>query len=507
VKRKKLAFLGIAITATLMWPAAASGTGTSLGGYEGFAQAEPIHIEIIDPVIPLPSDPQVDVGIAYTKTSTATGPVSRGTASYLWPGDVLGDGFGQLVGGNAEYPVQVNSKFPATAAAPAKNTVQLTDGNGMTTSSDETTTKATVTGLGIVGPNTNLLSNIGKGLGQLLGNKKPTPATPELPVPVSKTLAGLATVENVKSESSTVIAGKTFTASAHAVASNIELLGGLISIKGFDMSAQTVSDGKKAVNTGHASIGSIGIAKNIISLDDKGLNIAGTSIKLPGLPDTLSKALSTLGISIKTVQTTHTVDGASGTFTAKGLVITVDTKPLRSALSAPFGLLSQIISKLPSQFSDQLGPLVNLAPKIVITIGDVRSNATAAEAFTGGGPIAGGGSTGGGSTGSGGGTGGTGTGSGGGGGGDLGTGTTGTGTGATTPTTGTGAVGTNTPPVQAAAFNLPGLGDVPRYLILSGLVLAAGLGWLLRTAGGFLLGTGRNCAYGLTTGVPDLRKG
>ncbi len=494
MNRRKLALLGVAAIATLMWPGPASGAGTTLGGYEGFAQAEPLRIEVIDPVIPLPSDPQVDVSVGYTKSTTATGPVSRGLASYLWPGDVIGDGFNQLVGGNAQYGVQVNSKFPATTDAPATNTAQLTDGNGMTTSSNETTTKATVTGLGIAGPHTNLLGNIGKGLGQLIGNKKPTPTLPEIPVPVSKTLAGIATIENVKSESTTTLAGKTFTTSAHAAASDISLLGGLLSIKGLDMTAQTVSDGKKAVNTGHATIGSIGVADQLISIDDKGLNIAGTSIKLPGLPDTLSGALSSLGISIKTVQTSHTVDGASGTFGAQGLVITIDTKPLRSALNAPFGLLAKLIAKLPSQFADQLGPLVNLAPKFVIIVGDVHTEATASPAYTGGstggGPVTGGGSTGGG-------TGDTGT---------TGAGGNGTiGTGATTPTTPGGPVGT-TQPVQSAGYNLPGLGDVPRWLIVCGLLLAGGVGWLLRAAGGFLLG-GRTCAYGLSTGVPDLRKG
>jgi hypothetical protein len=343
-----------------------------------------------------------------------------------------------------------------------------------------------------------LLGNIGAGLGKLLGNKKTTPSLPDLPVPVGKTLAGIATVENVKSESSTTLGDKTFTASAHAVASNIELLGGLISIKGVDMSATTVSDGKKATNTGHATVGGIGIAKQIISLDDKGLNIAGATIKLPGLPDLLANALDKIGISIKTVQTTHAVDGAGGSFTAKGLVITVDTKPLKSALSAPFGILADIIARLPQQAADQLGPLVNIAPKIVITVGDVSTSASAAPAFDdgslGGGPITGGGAIGG--TG---GTGDTGTGSGGG---DLGSSGTGN-----LPGGGNAPAGTSTNPVQQASYKLPGLGAVPRMLILGGLILAGALGWAMRVAGGFVIGSSRNCAYGLTTGVPDLRKG
>ncbi len=492
MKRKMLVLVSVATAATLMWPGPASGE-TSLGGYTGTATAIPIHVVVIDPVIPLPSDPQVDVGVGFTRSSVDTGPVSRATASYLWPGNVLGDGFGQLVGGDAQYPIQVNSKYPATDAAPAKNLAQLTDGNGMYTDDNDTTTHAKVVGLGIAGPDTNIFSNIGKGLGKLFGNKKDASVSVPVPVEVSRTLAGIVTLQNVVSESTATLGPKTFTTSAHATASDISLLGGLISINGFDMTAKSVSDGKKAVNTGHAEIGGIGIAKNLITLGDGSINLGSAHIKLPALPDLLVNSLKEIGISIQSMQTTHTEDGASGTFAAQGLVITVDTKPLRSALNAPFGILGQIISMLPSNpLTQQLSSLLNLAPKFVITIGDVSTSASASPAFTGGGfPT---GPTGGGSNGDG--------------GGSVSGGGVPIGSGSVPPSTpGTQPPASTPQPTQNASLELPGLGKIPRLVILGALALVAAAAWLFRMLGGFLLGAGRNCAYGLSTGVPDLRKG
>jgi hypothetical protein len=507
--KRLLGLFGGAALAVLAWPGPSS-ADTSLGGYSGVAQAEAIRIQIFDPTIPIPvnpGQPQVDGGIAYSKSNVDTGPSTRATASYLWPGDVIGDGFGQLAGNDkAQYAIQVNSRYPETASSPAKNTAQLTDGNGMSTETDGFHTSATTTGLGIVGPGTDLLSGIGQGLRNLpLGGNKtpsPTPSPPKLPLPVGDMLAGLATVKNVSTTSTVDVADKTVTSTAHAQMSEISLLHGLITIDGVKVEATTVSDGKKATTTGLIRPVGVSVAGMEIGLDGQGVAIGQDSTKLPDIPSSVTDLLDKIGISFSYAPTTQSVDGATGSLSSDAFVISIDTQPLKTALNVGglVGPLQNLIEKIP-KLGSQLGPLLGLGPQIVFRIGDVYTTATASPAYvvppvtpSGGnsGPPVNPGNPGGGGgvppiNGSGGG----------------GVPLPGVGGGTPPPT--------NTPPVsqptQQTSFSLPKLGTVPKILIIGGLLLAAASGWLFRTLGGFLLGGARNCSYGLSTGVPDLRKG
>jgi hypothetical protein len=485
-----LAAVTVAVLATLLWPGQPSASAdTSLGGYQGTATASAVHIQIYEQDIPIPASPQLEASLAYDSSTVETGPTTRALASYLWPGTVIGDGFSNLVKG-ANYPVQVNSRFPATTEAPATNTIQLTDGNGMTTSSDGFNTKATTTLLGIAGPGTELGSGIGTGLGKL-GAKDPAkaPKTAKLqPLPVSAPLAALVTAQNISSTSTTAVADKTVTSTAHATATDIGLLGGIVKISGFAADSSVVSDGNKATATGDATIGSVSVLGLKLPIDANGINLG-----LPALSETLSSLLSTLGISIKTVPTAKTESGASGEFHSQVLVLTVDTKPLKSIIN---NVLSPIFAKLPTFARTQLQPVLDFGPKIVLTVGEADATAGASPAFDLG---SGGGGTGGFGTG-----------------GTAGTpGTPGTPGSAGLPNTGGlpnttgGAPGTAQTPiaVQQTALGLPPLGSVPRALILGAVLIAGLVGWFFRRAAAAVLGGAGKCGFGLVTGVPDLRKG
>lgn len=491
---------------TLLWPGPAAAGASGLGGYTATARAEVLHVELYEPVIPIPGSPQGDGSVAYSKVSTESGPTSRATASYLWPGDVIGDGFDQLIQQpGATYPVQVNSRNPATAAAPAKNAAQLSDGNGMSTSADDTSANGTVSLVGL-GGGADPLGGLGTGLGTLLG-KTSAPKPPAVPVPVaaSKALAALVTAKGVTSDSTVTIGKTAVTSTAHAAVTDLSLLGGIVTLSDVDVRSTVVSDGSKATVSQKAALGGLTVAGVPVQLGDNGLELSGAGAKLPALGDTLGTLLKTLGISFAVVPVTKSVDGPTGSGTAQVLQISVDTTPLKSQLNSP---LSAIVALLGPKLATQLAPVIQLSPKIVLTVGDVNASASASPAYDPGGsgavppPLGGAGSAGGGAAlPPSGGTGGGGSGVSGGG---TGPGSSAGGGGQPAPVNDQPVA---TAPVALQAAALPALGTMPRLLVLGALALAGVLGWLLRNAGGAVFRGAGGCDFGLATGVPDLRKG
>jgi hypothetical protein len=449
---------------------------TDLGGYAGSAEAAIVRIGIFEPAIPIPAEPQVDAGIGFARATTATGPSSRALASYLWPGDAVGDGLGVLLGNEAlDYPVKTSSSYPATDTSPAHNAVQINDGNGMSTAADGETTRATVVGLGLG----NGVGGLGSGLCTLLESCTQSAPEVDLPDPV----AAAATVENLKSESAVVLKSKTVTATAHSVASGISILGGLITVDGLDLSSESTSDAVTGTARGTSKITGLKVLGQDVALGDP-VSLGGSPSAPPELPD----ALGQLGITIDYLQNQKAETGAAGSLDAQGLTITVDVARLRNLLH--LGGWSEPLAPLLSKI-DQLGPLLTglleLGTKIVITVGDVHTKVTANPAY------------------------------------ESPAGTT------TTPRTDKpahagGQVPSGAPPLPAVApapipptagapvasvtpvsVRVPGLGRVPTWFVLAGLALVGLVAWGIRGFSTWIFGGG-SCLLGKSIGVPDLRK-
>ena len=58
----------------------------AFSGFSAVAWAAPVKIEIYEPTIPIPADPQLEVELAYSKVESDSGS-SKARASWLWPGD------------------------------------------------------------------------------------------------------------------------------------------------------------------------------------------------------------------------------------------------------------------------------------------------------------------------------------------------------------------------------------------------------------------------------------
>lgn len=476
----------VGLVTPVVLPPAPAAAETSFGGFSAVAEAAVVRIGIYEPAFPIPAEPQLDVSLGYTRSNTSTGPNTRSLASYLWPGDTLGDGIGTLLGNDdLSYPVKVSSKFPASDSAPAENAIQITDGNGMATSADETKAAATVNGLQVGG---NLASGTGSGMCALLKQTCPDlgPGV-ELPLPVA-TAASM----DVARSHSTISLGDEVVSKARARATGLSLLAGLITIDGVDMNATASSDGKVGKTDGRLAITGLTVAGKKVDLGGS-VDVDGKTTELPKVPLDLPQ----LGIKVEYLHSTKKIDGASGKLAATGLTITVDAAVLGKQLK--LGALSEPLAPVLGEIP-QLGPLLigllQFGTKIVINVGDVRVAATASPAYAGD-PL------------------------------EAVAPSDATAQDAAAASGGAGAdagVPGEVPPVGdvpvgevplavsettspvASTFQFPGLSQTPSLLLLGGLLLAGLIGWLFKGIGAFFLGAD-NCLLGASVGVPNLREG
>lgn len=498
----------------------------AFSGYATEVTASPVWLEIYEPTIPIPSEPQAEFKLSYSKVETASGS-GNSVASFLWPGDPVGQGgktFMEQLGLKdfaRDYPVQVNANHPS---GPAKQSDAPFPGTVQQASADEKATDSRVgwSSDGDVAP----AEPAEGGGGQ--PEPAPVPTLPGLPAPLppgadagSRTttasgsaaeeepegapglppeLAALVDVGGMSSLSRSETSGSKISSLARSSVSDIALLGGVVTIEGVTSRTTSSSTGNASAAEAVTRVGGITIAGQEFGFGAEGFVVPEGAPKpaIPGLPDDPDKALAALGLAIELPTAREKAGKMAAETDVQGLVVTIDTRVLRSQLDGiPF---DDIVNQLPDemgQLKSLIGAAVQLSPKFVLHFGaaststetvkgiklpplpSVDTGAAATPSASSGGTTT--------------------------------SGATSTGTGALSTDAGVASAGVGgetigTLPDAALTKGLPPLNTIPGMLTLSGIGIACALGAWLRRLGMLVLGGAGTCSHGLDTGLPDLRR-
>ncbi|MPY98112.1 MAG: hypothetical protein GEU97_08940 [Actinophytocola sp.] len=514
--KTSLVILALGLTGGML-PARADEPGFS--GYSVTASASPVQIDVYEPTIPVPVTPQLRLMLGYA-TVEADSSLSRGRASFLWPGDFMGEGFrtvienfglppelAEPIAGDG-YPLQVNSSHPS---GPRHESDEPIPGTVMRTSAtaDRTVAREGYSSNCEVEP---------QGSGE--GDRRPE--LPGLPGIVERSsgesgteqsdeagecqipsrLAALVDVGGYIATSETTRSDGDVVTRSRAQLSDTRLLGGLITVSGVTATAVSGSDGAEGRSSGRASYGTLRVLGQEFSVGPGGVTAAGERVRLPGLPDDPAKLLDQLGVTITAPKPDRNVSGDKASSVSEGLIVDVDTAVLRDRLDTlPLDLLAELINQLPDQAGELkslLGAALKFAPRFVIHLGTAGSAVDTVQGIDiplpgpeVGGPSAAPPA-------------------------DIGTaggdppatGSTPAAASASAPASASGPPApavANAEPERASA-GLPPLFSIPGALLFGALALAALAGTYLRKLGALALGGGATCPHGLRSGLPDLRK-
>ncbi|WP_166134096.1 choice-of-anchor P family protein [Nocardioides ochotonae] len=521
---------------------AGAGTDGAFSGYNMSGWAAPIRLEVYEPVLPIPAQPQLELMLGYSKV-LADSTSGKGRASYLWPGDPLGEGlktFLEQLGfpqagvdalaGNG-YPVQVNSGFPS---GPTTQRQEPLPGAVMRTTAKEGSVVAKTgfsTDCDVEKSDADLLGGLLDGsllpglAGGLLGGAVPAPAghegdpsaeaAQEETCPIPAAIAALVDVDGYVALTRSSVTGGEASLVSKAALGEVKVLGGLLTLSGITADASALSDGARGRAEGAASFGTLEVLGQRFGIGPEGVEAAGERFQIPGLGTDPASALKRLGITVTLPKGTRTVKGDQATTTVSALQVEVDTAILSPLLKQLRGPLDELIKNIPfpeeaAIVKSLLSSVPDLAPRLVLTLGtatatvdtvqgleppviDPPTEPTGPETEAGTEPGAGDGAVPPGAAGSGAGSdpaapapGGD-VPAGGGGGGDA-------------------APGGELPAAAPVAAGLPALFSIPGMLLLGGIALAGAAGSYLRKIGALALGGGAACTHGLDSGLPDLRK-
>ncbi|MDO9495807.1 MAG: choice-of-anchor P family protein [Nocardioides sp.] len=520
---------------------AAPAEDPAFSGFSAEVWGSPIEIELYEPSIPIPSTPQAEFLLGYSHVEADSSSAS-GRASWLWPGDSLGEGAKtvfenlglppEISGPIAAqgYPIQVNSNYPSGpethADEPFPGTVQRTgaaeDKVYATTaySTDCEVQDADAEGGGGGGGDTPGLPGLPELPIPLLGSltagltaSAPAPAATtqqqkqaqagaeeETPCPIPAALAAVVDIGGYSSTSSVVNDDKRVEGVNRSAVGEVSLLGGIVKIGSVRAKALAQSNGTKGTAQGVADYGVVTIAGQKFRFGPDGFEGGGQHADIPGLPDEPTAALAELGITFATPKPVYEFEGDSAHSSMVGLTVEIDLKTVNMVLTQlP---LSDIFIELP----DDLGPLksallsaANLASRVKINLAVADGAVDTVQGIDIPTPTpepeaepeeesdgAGGGNTGGGTG-----------------------GVAAPPAGTSTPTVpgADGAPVAGQLPVDAALTSgLPKLFSIPGLLLVAGLLGAGLVGSYMRRIGALALGGGAACSHGLDSGLPDLRK-
>ena len=323
-------------------------TDTKLAGFFALVEATPMRVLLDDPALQVPHDTGTAVlegDPNYTLASVAAGPNSHAITSTLWPGNLFGQGLAQVAPGAPNYPLKGEARYPDKPYdAPGVDGGPLSGAHA-----EGLDAKAVADG---------------------------TPANRPGQVMVG---------EATSTSTATVTDKDVAVATANSAVKDVSLLEGIIKIGSVKTVLTATADGTKAASTGTTTASGFTIAGNLFAVDDKGLHAGPQSSALPAL-DSPAEVSNLLGITARTVNQKELKISGGVKRIAGGLIVDVDTGPLRKLL-APVTtvvnpILNQVISNLPPGLASQLYYFVKATPHITFIFGSANAQSAATLPLT-----------------------------------------------------------------------------------------------------------------------------